>query len=185
MQIDTKAAVMLFVTLVLGIALGALGVGALSRQRNEQVQQLRHAPGFVAHMEEVIQPRDSAQREKLEPILAATAARNDTILRGTNEQLRAALDSMRAKLAPVLDAPQRERLDQAAKLAPPIRPAGEGRGEQGPPRGEGPPPKGGREGRRGPPPDGRGPPPDGRGPPPDGRGPPGGGPPRGGPPPRP
>jgi len=172
MQIDTKAAVMLFVTLVLGIALGALGVGALSRQRNEQVQQLRRAPGFVAHMEEVIQPRDSTQREKIKPILAATAARNDSILHGTNEQLRAALDSMRTRLAPMLDAPQQQRLEQAAKLAPPIRPGGgEGRGDQGPPPGDG-------RGRRGPPPDGRGPPPDGRGPP-------GGGPPRGGPPPGP
>lgn len=165
MQIDAKAAVMLVITLALGIALGALGAGALSRQRNEQVQQLRHAPGFVAHMEEVIQPRDAAQRERIEPILTTTAARNDSILHGTNEQLRAALDSMRTRLAPMLDVSQQQRLEQAAKLAPPIRPTGEGRGDQGPPPGDG-------RGRRVPPPDGRGPPP-------------GGGPPRGGPPPGP
>ena len=171
-QLDVKAALMLFVTLLLGVTLGALGIAALTRDRAERVQELRRPPGFVAHMEEVIAPRDSGQRSQVEMILRATAARNDSILHGTNEQLRSALDSMRARLAPILDAGQRERLDRAASLAPPLR-AGGGEGREGrgpPPQGEGPPP------RRGPPPDGRGPPPDGRGPPPD-RGPP----PRGGP----
>jgi hypothetical protein len=140
-QMDVKAAIMLLVTLLLGVALGALGVGALSRQRVEEVRQLRRPPGFVAHMEEVIQPRDSAQRASIDPILAATAARNDSILHGTNEQLRAALDSMRARLAPLLDAAQRSRLDAEARLAPPVRGGGDG--------------PGGPEGRRGPPPDGR------------------------------
>lgn len=160
-QMDIKAAIMLLSTLLLGIALGALGAGALSRQRNEQVQQLRRPLGFVAHMEEVIQPRDSTQRAKVDSVLALTAARNDSILQGANTQLRSALDSMRAHLDPMLSADQRSRLEKTAQLAPPLRPAGEGRG---------------------PPPDGRGPPPDGRGPPPDGRGPPGDRPPRGGPP---
>ncbi len=127
MQIDIKAAVMLLVTLLLGVALGAVGAGALSHQRVEQVRELRRPPGFVAHMEEVIAPKDSTQRAKVDPILAATAARNDTILRGTNLQLHATLDSMRARLAPLLDADQRRRLDDAARLAPPIR-AGAGEG---------------------------------------------------------
>jgi len=153
---DVKAAIMLLITLLLGIALG--GVGALSRQRNERVQQLRRPPGFVAHMEEVIQPRDSTQRAKVDSVLALTAARNDSILQGANTQLRNALDSMRAQLDPLLSVDQRSRLEKTAQLAPPLRPAGEGRGDR--------------------------PPPEGRGPPPDGRGLPGGGPPRGGPPPR-
>lgn len=142
MQIDTKAAVMLFVTLALGIAVGALGVGALSRQRSEQVQQLRRPPGFVAHMEEVIRPHDSAQRAKVDSVLVLTAAHNDSILRRANAQLRAALDSMRAHLDPILSADQRDRLEQTASLAPPPRPAGEGRGPPGggSPRG-GPPPR--------------------------------------------
>jgi hypothetical protein len=183
MQIDIKAAVMLLVTLLLGVALGAVGAGALSRQRVEQVRELRRPPGFVAHMDQVIAPKDSAQRAKVDPILAATAARNDTILQGANMQLHATLDSMRARLAPLLDADQRSRLENAARLAPPIGPGGgEGRGDR-------PPPPPGRGGRRGPPPDdGRGPPPGGRrGPPPPRGGPPPDGPPpdgrRGGPPP--
>lgn len=164
-QMDVKAAIMLFVTLALGVALGALGAGALSRQRYAEVRDLRRPPGFVAHMEEVIGPRDSAQRAGVDRILAATAARNDTIVQGANEQLRAALDSMKTRLSPLLDANQRARLDEAARFAPPLRVGADGRG--GPPpggrRGGGP---GGREGPGGPPPDERrgGPPPDGRGP---------------------
>lgn len=181
-QMDVKAAIMLLITLLLGIALGALGVGALSRQRNEQVQQLRRPLGFVAHMEEVIQPRDSTQRAKVDSVLALTAARNDSILQGANTQLRNALDSMRAHLDPMLSADQRSRLEKTAQLAPPLRPAGEGRGDRPPPE-AGQPPRDGQPPRQGSPPprDGQG----RRGPPPDGRGPPGGGPPRGGPPPRP
>ena len=155
-HLDVKAAVMLLITLLLGVALGALGVSALSRHRADEVQQLRRPPGFVAHMEEVIAPRDSVQRAKIKPILAATAARNEAILQQVNEQLHTALDSMRAQIDPLLDAAQRDRLERASKLAPPIRAGGQGR-------------------------DGRGPPPDGRGPLPDRSGPP----PRGGPPPRP
>jgi hypothetical protein len=172
MQIEIKAAAMLLVTLLLGVALGAVGAGALSRQRTEQVRELRRAPGFVAHMEEVIEPRDSTQRARIEPTLAATAAQNDSILQGANAQLHAAIDSMRARLAPVLDADQRGRLENAARTAPPLRAGGEGRGDG---RGDRPPPP-----REGPPPRG-GPPPDG--PPPDGRrgAPPPGGPSPGGP----
>ena len=163
-QMDIKAAVMLLITLFLGVALGALGAGALSHQRTEQMRELRRPPGFVAHMDEVIAPRDSVQRVKVESILVFTAARNDSIRETANAQLRTALDSMRAHLAPILSADQRARLEQAASIAPPLRAAGAGPGDQPPQEGP-PPPRDGRPPRRGgPPPDRGGPPPDGRGP---------------------
>ena len=154
MQIDIKAAVMLLVTLLLGVALGALGVGALSRERNDQVRQLRRPNGFVAHMEEVIQPRDSMQRAAIATLLQETAARNDSILRGTNAQLRAALETMRTSLVPLLDSEQNARLAEAARLAPPIGGGQRGGGPRGdgPPRRGGPPPGEGRPGPDGPPP---------------------------------
>ena len=155
-QIDVRAALILIVTLLLGVALGALGSAALVRHRNAEVRELRRPPGFVAHMEEIIQPRDAAQREQIRAALEATAQANDTIIRGANDRLRAALDSMRARLAPLLDNAQRARLDDFARIKPDFGPPGGGRGPRG-----GPPPDG-------PPGDGRGPPP-GRGP--DGRGP--------------
>ena len=160
MKIELKAALILIGTLLLGVLLGAVGTGALAHQRIERVQDLRRPGGFVAHMEDVIRPRDSAQHAAILPHLEATGHLNDSIIRGANDHLRAALDSMRARLAPLLDADQKRRLDEVGRLPAPFGPPGRG----------------------GPPPGGMGPPPDappGGGPPPRG-GPPGGGPPPGG-----
>ena len=158
MRGETKSALILAATLALGVALGAVGSGALARGRTERMRELGRPDGFAAHMEEIIRPRDEAQRAALRPALDATARRNGEIIRAAHVQLRAELDSMRARVAPLLDDAQRARLDDFARLPPdPFRP----------------PPRGGR-------PPGERPP---GGPPPGS--PPPGGPPPGGPPPRP
>jgi hypothetical protein len=144
MKAETKSLVILIATLVLGVLLGAVGNGAMARERRARVEEMKRPGGFVGHMEEIIRPRDAAQRAAIEPILRATAERNRQVIHAANEQLRAALDSMRARLAPELDAEQRKRLDDFARTAPPLRPGGPGgpRGRRPPhgPPGERPPP---------------------------------------------
>lgn len=72
-------------------------------------------------MEEVIRPRDERQRAAVEPILEATAARNDTIIRHAHQALRAArLDA--PPPGPLLDAEQRRRLESVGRLPDPFRP---------------------------------------------------------------
>lgn len=159
MQIDGKAAAILIGTLLLGIALGGVGAGALARRRADEVQALRRPPGFVAHMLETIRPNSPAQRDSLRPILERTAARNDTIIRAANDALRTELDTLRARLAPLLDSGQRARLAEEGRLPEPFRP---GPRDQRPPDRGGPPPD-----RAGPPPRRGGPPPP-EGPPPRG-----------------
>jgi hypothetical protein len=154
MKIETRTAVILLTTLLLGVLLGALAGGAVASVRRERIEGMRRPGGFVEHVEEVIRPRDQAQRAAIRPVIQATAERNQRIIRGANLRLRAELDSMRARLAPHLDAGQRMRLDGFARRPPPFGP---------------PPPRGGR-----PPPPGEGPPPGG-GPPPGEPGPPGDG----------
>jgi len=183
-NIDVKAAAILLCTLFLGAGLGAVGEGALVNARNAREQDLRRPPGFVAHMEGVIGPHDSAQADIIRPYLEQTARRNDSVMQVAQAALRAGLDSMRRHLDPLLDPDQRDRLDREA--APPPGPFGPGRGGRGRfggpgrgPPGEGPGGPGGPGG-----PDGSGPPPRRGGPPPNGRqgrGPPPGG--RQGPPP--
>ena len=200
MDINVKAAVILLSTLFLGVGLGAVGEGALVNARNSREQDLRRPPGFVAHMEDVIGPHDSAQASAVRSYLEQTARQNDSIMRVAQDALRNALDSMVVRLDPLLDATQRDRLKREAASPPPVfGPGGRGRGRAGgppgrdgfPPRARGGPPPGRGvrdDGRRGGPPPGDGqfdgPPPfDGppaRGPPP-GQGPPTGG--RRGPPP--
>lgn len=174
MKTEAKSLLLLLGTLSLGVLLGAAGNGAVQRERRREVEEIRRPAGFVEHMMEVIRPKDEAQRNAILPVVQATGERNRQVMQAAHTQLRAALDSMRARLAPQLDADQRARLDEFARMPPPPpgmgapgRPGGP-HGPGGPGRPGGPPPRG----DWGPPPprDGEGPPPDRPPPPPEPRG---------------
>ena len=142
-----RSALVLLATVLTGAALGVLGAGALERRQRDRIEAIGRPRGFAAHMEQVIAPKDSVQRARVLPVIRATIERNERIVRGANDLLRASIDSMRAELEPMLDPEQGDRLGEVTRRLPPIglpRPGG-------PPRG-GPPPGG-------PPPDGRRPPP--------------------------
>ncbi len=110
-----KSTLVLLGTLVLGVALGALGAGAVAQHRAEQIRELREREGFVAHMERLIAPRDSAQRAAIRPILEETARNNAAIFQDAHTRLGARMDTMRQRLAPLLDAAQRARLEELAR----------------------------------------------------------------------
>jgi hypothetical protein len=148
-----RSALLLAATLAAGVLLGAVGAGRLAQHQRDRAREIRRPPGFVAHMERVIAPHDSAQREAIRPLLEATGRRNDAIIRDANERLRAGVDSLRAALAPLLDADQRERLDRELRgLRDPFRP---GPRPGSPPPGSPPP---GAPPPGGPPPEGPPPP---------------------------
>jgi hypothetical protein len=143
MTTQFKSLVLLAATLVVGFALGLFADASLVRGRRDRIGALRRPPGFVAHLEDVIQPHSDAQRDSIRPVLEHIAQQNGAIVREANDRLRVALDSMRAALAPMLDQAQRDRLTREVSRMPPFGP---GRGRGGPPpigRG-GPPPGGGR-----------------------------------------
>lgn len=155
MNVTRSAALLLAATLVLGVILGVLGAGAL-RPRFERGGPpwmepahpgVRGRPGgFAEHMEEVIAPRDSAQRVVVRSVIARTAARNKSLIEQLNRTLRASVDSMRVELAPALGEDQRTRLERAVARLPAVRgpgsprPHGHGPPGDGPPQGGGPPP---------------------------------------------
>lgn len=113
MTIDAKSSLILLATLILGIAIGALGVGALAHRRGEHLRELRQPGGFVEHMERVIRPRDEAQREAIRPILEETDRIHWVLMDSTHNRLAAELQRMRERLAPHLDEAQQERLESA------------------------------------------------------------------------
>jgi uncharacterized membrane protein len=127
-----RSRLFLAATLLLGMILGALLVGALG-------QWLAGPPpgpaGFAGHMERMLRPRDDAQREAMRTIIAAADARNREILDETRDAMRQALVQMRAELEPLLDPEQLERLDRFIESS---------RGEPFPPPPGGPPPGPGR-----------------------------------------
>jgi hypothetical protein len=138
---NTKSMLLLALTLITGFALGLFADASLVRGRRDQIEGLRRPPGFVAHMEDVIQPRSDAQRDSIRPILESIARRNNQEIRDLNMHLRAALDSMRTTLLPLLDAAQRERLSNEIDHMPDVLGRG-GRGRGGPPFGPGRPGRG-------------------------------------------
>jgi hypothetical protein len=135
-----RAWVLLVVTLCLGIALGLLGGGALRDRRMARVNDLRRPGGFVEHVREVIRPTSDSQWLALRPFVEATSDHNAGLRRTQDSAMRASLDSLRARLDPMLSADQRERLSRFV----PGRPGGL---PGGPPRGPG-------RGRESPPPPG-------------------------------
>ena len=154
MKLETKSSVILIATLLLGVAIGLVGQGALQRAmhdpRGPRNGERARPSGFVARMESVLQLR-ADQQAPVRPLLESTADQNQRVIDDAHSRLRAQLDTLRTTLAPLLDEPQRARLaDEAQRLPDPFRPP--------PP----PPPRGGG----GPPGDGRGLPPDDRGGPP-------------------
>lgn len=157
MTVNVKATVILLATLALGMALGSFATGALAQRRQQRIEAARREGGFVALMEEVIRPRDEAQRAEIRPLLEATDQRNREIVDGANDSLRVAMESLREDLADYLDEDQMARLAEVGRLPPPPiggpAPAGRQGGRAGAPPPGAPPPGGG--GRGGAPPGGR------------------------------
>ena len=110
MNPSVRAWVLLGVTLLLGISIGVLGAGALQERRVARVNDIRRPGGFVEHVQDVIHPTSDSQWAKLRPYVESTATHNVTMRHMHDSSMRAALDSMRAQLNPMLDQRQRERL---------------------------------------------------------------------------
>jgi hypothetical protein len=152
-QTAAKSLLLLTFTLVVGFALGLFADAMLVRSRRDRINRMGRPPGMVAHLERVIQPRDSTQAAAIRPILQHAVDGNEAIIREANMKLRANMDSLRITLAPSLDADQRTRFERELTRLPRVGVPGPGRG------------RGGQRGRRGPP---GGPPPSARGNPPPG-----------------
>ena len=130
MKIDLKAWLAVLGTLVIGIIIGLLLNGALSQRRMREMERMRGPGGFVAEMEQLIHPRDAAQRDNLRPLLEEQDRRNRAIVDGARASMRADMDSFIVKISPILDADQLSRLKDFAQRGPRRPPPGF---EEGPP----------------------------------------------------
>lgn len=133
-----RAGLMLVATLLIGVLIGFLGAGVLGQRRAERFERLRDRGGFTEHMLGVIGPRDEAQRREIVPYLERTARSNREIIEGTRGDLAAEIDSLKVRLAPILDAEQMHRLEDAGRMREMFRGPGERRRGAAPPPGPGP-----------------------------------------------
>ena len=110
MTTRTKSALLLFVTLVVGMLLGVLGASALQNRRAEKIRDARERGGVVRLMETVIQPVDEAQRAQLRAALEKSEDRFSAARLDCREILEAQRDSLLADLDLLLNPDQRERV---------------------------------------------------------------------------
>lgn len=122
MRIESKSALILAITFGLGALAGVLGAGSFVRHRGDMrppdgrgAPPGQRRPSFVDDMEMVLGPLDSAQRARLRPELEATDATNRRIVDGARASMRTAMDSLRVKIAPMLDTDQLRRFDEFAQ----------------------------------------------------------------------
>jgi hypothetical protein len=141
MTTAVKSLILLAFTLIVGFSLGLFADATLVRGRRDRINRMGRPPGLVEHLEQVIQPRDSAQATAIRPILQRTIDGNEQILREANEKLRANMDSLKTTLGPSLDSSQRDRLDHELTRLPRMGGPGPGGRGRGGPRGRhsGPP----------------------------------------------
>lgn len=130
MKIHTKTALILFVTLILGILLGALIAGPylLRRDLPEHSREGLHKH-FIEHFVDVTDPSE-VQRDTVRAILENFADRFAELNIQHHSEMEVLMDSLQMELSPVLTEEQIERLSD--HLAP--RPFGR----------RGPPPRRGR-----------------------------------------
>lgn len=112
-----RSALLLLGTFVLGIALGALALGAVIHHRHDRMHELHHRTGLVRYVMVAIEPRDEAQRRAILPHVeeAAGAAHEEMVT--THERLMELMDEMRNSLRPVLTEEQLERLESSLDMA--------------------------------------------------------------------
>lgn len=137
MSARTKSLLLLIVTLLLGVVVGALLNARLAQERMERIAFLRSERGFMRFLEDVVEPEDASQRQLIREILRTSAQRMAQVRTRHHAEMQSVLDSTRAQLEEVLTDEQLERLDERLQQRRFDRRRGPGR--RGPPPHRGPP----------------------------------------------
>jgi Spy/CpxP family protein refolding chaperone len=109
MNTKVKIALIIIMTLVLGIVLGAMLNRAFIRYRIRRAFADRNPVGMVAFMEKNIQPTPD-QREQIREILERHRIKTEEIREKFMEEMRQEFESLDAELDPILTPEQKKRL---------------------------------------------------------------------------
>jgi len=118
MNIKLKTALIIIVTFILGIVIGAMFNRTLSQNRIKNILSRRNPVHFVSSYERIIGP-DASQRKLVREVLNKHAKRISGIRTNYNEELQSSIESLFKDLDPLLTPQQKMRL----KKRLPARPA--------------------------------------------------------------
>jgi hypothetical protein len=110
MKWDTRPALIIIGTLLIGMALGALGLSVVVRHRMEKLHNLRSRGGLPERLLESIGPLSADQRGAVTAEFNHTAAQIDSTVQAGRHFIDATLDSLAARVDSQLTPDQRLRL---------------------------------------------------------------------------
>ncbi len=110
-----RALITILATLVIGILIGALGVGLWNKQnqrsRSSSNWRKDGKEAFVKKIFTVVEA-DSAQAKELRPLINETMAQIDSLQKQTDREVSKVVDSLEVKLQPILTEKQMHQLKE-------------------------------------------------------------------------
>lgn len=111
-----KALLMIGATLIIGILIGALGVGLWGKQSRRAGKSSANwrQEGKEIFMQRIIKEAnaDSLQAKQMKPLMIETMARIDSLQAVTDKEVHAVVDSFEEKLKPILREDQLKKLQE-------------------------------------------------------------------------
>ena len=136
-----KSALLLLISVGIGMLLGALLQARLAEQRLERLALLRSEMGLARALERIIEPTDEAQRQAIQGVLESSVQNIAAHMRQNRERSVALLDSTMQALHAVLSDEQIAQLnEQMVRWQERMRMRRDGARRQQPRR-RGPPPQ--------------------------------------------
>lgn len=127
MNVQVKSSIIIIVTLIIGVLLGAMVSGPLLHSRmDRRLHGMRTAHGLADRFEDIVQP-DESQRDTVRAILAVHSRQVHEIMSRSHAELSEAMDSLQNELAPVLTEDQKDRLNSHLENLPDRKPGRRGR----------------------------------------------------------
>lgn len=118
MNIKVKTALIIIITLVMGIIIGAMLNRALLQRRINRAFSWRLPDFMIASIERIVEP-DQEQRKRLREVLKKHAERMREIRETSRKDMQEAYESLRKDIEPILTPEQKRRLQR--RLPGPLR----------------------------------------------------------------
>ncbi len=112
MSVRAKSAILLLISVGIGMLLGALLQARLAEQRLERLALLRSERGLTMAFERFIEPVDEAQHQEIQEVLDSLAQSLAAHIRQNHEESEALLDSAMQVLHAVLNDEQIVQLEE-------------------------------------------------------------------------